>query len=732
MTDVSDRLHETLRLSIRRSIYGIVKVLALYWEDAHHGYHDEARAVAAMFKNSFQYPSETYAIPSSNGYSRVLGLLSQTFLDIGTAAQDSNVASLLIIHYGGHGDRDDDRHKDQERRSVWAAHIIGEPTLQWFRIQDQFDALNTAGTDVLLILDCCYAAQAARAHEASRARFEILAASAMGVATPPPGNTSFTSILIRETLELLKSEDSVVVRDLCSRLTHRKAQLHATPVHVAPEAGQRPIKLQPLSHIARTELTKNDFEADTMSFLHLLIEVDGELSTFHADEIARWLGADTPQIVSKLVFQTTAHISTAIQRMQDEPESIARHLDPASREEITRVWNEVVDLVERYHATEHGEPHQQPSLPNKRRRAHSFLRQLAFCNDSILNTIERNLLQAQGVQNDLIAIDEAIADNAVQALGLVEQFQIRRIICQSEIQHVTGSDQTVPRAHANETGAVIEGKEYGPYLDPAELPSLVERVRLLAELLRTPESTGFRSLKCLGWEHFHLENKFALYFEIPSGYNSRNNNYETLYSVIRNVKSPLRPSMDDRIAIALGMATAIQKWHSVGWVHQGISSHNIIFFRSEITGHIDYLHPFLHGFDFARPDSDSSIGRALDDVAFNVYRHPHRQGTARKGHRKVHDLYSLGVVMLEIGLWQTAASMLDRKREYQPFEIQKVLQNACSDRLAHYAGVSYQSAVTTGLDSMFEVGVDNETGSNLARAFEVKVMQMIRRGISLL
>jgi hypothetical protein len=38
------------------------------------------------------------------------------------------------------------------------------------------------------------------------------------------------------------------------------------------------------------------------------------------------------------------------------------------------------------------------------------------------------------------------------------------------------------------------------------------------------------------------------------------------------------------------------------------------------------------------------------NAARDVYRHPERQGRPQKLFKKVHDIYALGVVMLEIGM----------------------------------------------------------------------------------
>jgi hypothetical protein len=58
---------------------------------------------------------------------------------------------------------------------------------------------------------------------------------------------------------------------------------------------------------------------------------------------------------------------------------------------------------------------------------------------------------------------------------------------------------------------------------------------------------------------------------------------------------------------------------------------------------------WVMGFEFSRPEFDFSFGRPDKDPARNVYRHPERQGKPNKPFAKIHDIYALGVVLLEIG-----------------------------------------------------------------------------------
>lgn len=73
-----------------------------------------------MFEKIYNYAVIEFAIPSKTPQSNYFSLLQVVS---GVLCEESNTKgpSLLIIHYGGHGDSDDDRHNGEERRSVWAA-----------------------------------------------------------------------------------------------------------------------------------------------------------------------------------------------------------------------------------------------------------------------------------------------------------------------------------------------------------------------------------------------------------------------------------------------------------------------------------------------------------------------------------------------------------------------------------------------------------------------------------
>ncbi|KAI0471819.1 hypothetical protein GGR56DRAFT_93512 [Xylariaceae sp. FL0804] len=684
-----------------------------------------------MFERSFRYRVTEFPIPARNSYIALLALITTTLAVQGPA--------LLVIHYGGHGDRDDDRHEGQERRSVWAAADKGEPTLEWYRIQDQ---MMDSDADIVLLLDCCFAAQAGRDRRRSRGSFEILAAAAMGVKTPMPGKGSFTSIVIDAIQASLESEGSVRMKDLHGSLCNRQYSLYATPVHITLKSGRSPIFLKPLPTASATGSGRHD--QSSVSVVQLRVSMEEVLNESSAEELAEWLKSDVPRVGSHVeVIETTQHIQNMVHGIASGEKAFSDHVGADVKGEIEQAWQKVVSLISSYLAGQR--PSVQASGNDKHRRAFAFLAELDVENHHLLDTLERSILHSADSMSRH-ELESTVEDESLRALGISEGFRMRKIIrLYATSMETSGEDHNDLRGPSTDH-VLQETKKYGEYLNPRDIPDVERRIRLLRDLLGVPKSLDFRTLQCCGYTHNSLEFSFELNFEVPPELDARQ--YFTLGDVIEKVKGAERPSLDDRLKMALKLARAVQKWHSVDWVHQGISSLNVIFFaRAASDGKkataIDYGMPFLHGFEYARPDPDPSIGHPSSNEKADHYRHPEVQGPGRRRYLKPHDLYSLGVVMLEIGLWQTARDLAKAVRPTEsspaspgtyprPAEQRKHLfLRHCTGRLPHYAGLRYTEAVRTCLSSEFGVDVDDRSGSRLTRAFQSKVIDRLALGVSI-
>ena len=105
--------------------YAYVKVLLLYWEASGPGaaeeniaFQNEGRELGEFLSTHFQYAVEEYAIPFEFSQLSLQRRVAEEVIMASRSAQAGQKA-LLIIHYGGHGDEDE----DPERRSVWAGSV---------------------------------------------------------------------------------------------------------------------------------------------------------------------------------------------------------------------------------------------------------------------------------------------------------------------------------------------------------------------------------------------------------------------------------------------------------------------------------------------------------------------------------------------------------------------------------------------------------------------------------
>jgi hypothetical protein len=222
----------------------------------------------------------------------------------------------------------------------------------------------------------------------------------------------------------------------------------------------------------------------------------------------------------------------------------------------------------------------------------------------------------------------------------------------------------------------IEWKDYdGHDRQPGFLSKadIVERVRRLATLLNhRPKPESFRTLHCLGYfdkadpnvpddEVDLADRRLGLIFERP-----KDNSYDpdlpplSLKDLILD-PTVRKPRVTSRIALTRALSNCLLYLHAVNWLHKGLRSHNVLFFR-DTNGQVDFTEPFLSGFDFSRPGgSEEMTDVPYGDAEHDLYRHPLIQScnhSSRERSKKSFDIYSLGVIFIEIAHWQAIEDVL--------------------------------------------------------------------------
>jgi serine/threonine protein kinase len=226
----------------------------------------------------------------------------------------------------------------------------------------------------------------------------------------------------------------------------------------------------------------------------------------------------------------------------------------------------------------------------------------------------------------------------------------------------------------------IEWKDYN-YTpgDSRPAPLIIERAQKLAALLHhRPKPKHFRVPHCLGYFDKAMHNRREDGDSSPISPVEDDNEYRVGFvfkkpedvlpeappvSLLQLLLKEDKPRVTDRVALAKAIANCILYLHSVNWLHKGLRSHNIVFFRTKDSNKIDYSKPYISGFDFARPARPGEPTELpKDNIEFNLYRHPSTQNAGigpREGYRKSFDIYSLGVVLVELAHWAPIERILD-------------------------------------------------------------------------
>lgn len=251
-----------------------------------------------------------------------------------------------------------------------------------------------------------------------------------------------------------------------------------------------------------------------------------------------------------------------------------------------------------------------------------------------------------------------------------------------------------------------------------------------------PRPESLRLLNCLGFFETGRDSGrkgFSFVYEVPNGLVSKTG-FTTLYRLLlssaRSSKSQPKareqsdqPILEDKFLLASVLAGFLAEFHSTGWLHENFHPNNVVYFHespgvegdedgasSPGIGH-NLSAPFIVGLNKSRPGGEAwhTQGPTDEDRKFGDYRHPAYQNTGR--FRVGYDYYSLGIVLLEIGLWTPLAAIAGRSenRTLPPKGLRDVLVSHYVPRLGSKMGRKYQAVVTVLLSDQLDSEPEHES-----------------------
>ncbi|KAG6355415.1 hypothetical protein INS49_003377 [Diaporthe citri] len=319
---------------------------------------------------------------------------------------------------------------------------------------------------------------------------------------------------------------------------------------------------------------------------------------------------------------------------------------------------------------------------------------------------------------------------------------------------------------------MVEWKYYNQD-QPIRLERTMRLGGLVGLLNRNEVFQKFMTLPCRGLVSDSINSRIGLVFSVEDPGTSR---LKSLYDWIRNTPTPA--PLGQRFQLAKSLVTAIHHLHSVDWLHKSIRSENIVCsWAHESTSKLNYssstdksaavqnssrdeqddgpgaasaretrieaLPPFhLVGWDLSRPDhplelsetlSVSTAGFQNKRDAILLYSHPEMHAQSKPGkrprYRAQFDIYSLGLVLLEIGLWRTIGELRRHCKDDVEFRVK--LGTEYCDKLLPKVGEVYWRVVQRCLRNEFGEPSDRNDESeecfSLQVAFEKFVVSKLEK-----
>ncbi len=336
---------------------------------------------------------------------------------------------------------------------------------------------------------------------------------------------------------------------------------------------------------------------------------------------------------------------------------------------------------------------------------------------------------------------------------------------------------------------LVEWKYYSSS-HPLRFEQILRLASLVVLLGKHEVHKRFHIPHCKGLVHDENNHRIGIIYDITMIGNTSKPECSDLQTLIRKTVVP--PPLGQRFLIAKQLSMAVHYLQSVHWLHKSLRSDNVVYFvnpnvasqdqrpglkdikepnggalkkvpsqeisparnasldrpqnglqAQEFPSYPPPLPPFyVLGLDFSRPDhpaelsetlSISTAGHRSKTENIELYSHPEsllKDATGKHPRFRPHfDVYSLGLVLLEIGLWKTVRSLKkEAMSEHVDFRT-KVRTDDC-DKLRSKMGECYWRATQRCLDNDFDLsGIpkDTEEGMMLQLAFEIQVVSELEK-----
>lgn len=573
----------------------------------------------------------------------------------------------------------------------------------------------------------------------------------------------------------------VNVYDLWRRLVTKTAtdeEVFADPHHFYLAEGEGSITLRP---VQASQPLRDRPRTAPPALLSLTISLSQRPDGLAMRRLGNWLKNTAPRSVSDI----------AVDEMLLQAERIQTFLQHSQYNRLQSMISH--DLQERQQPETITVAAQAQSLSTMalENEARELIERLLSWNDRVCQSIQSNLLLCPSFSS-AATLERLLTDNDARFLNLSEGARLRLLEIGSNMEKTITDFRPLPSGSVN-VFSQGKGAEHQPgvlwygaygravvvieYRSAPPVASYTRReVQHLSALLSQAKDPYFHLAPFVGYLDEPHNNVVGLVFRVPiiqgsDEYESlsmdkalTNYSHTTLHEELSRIKCL---SLNRRLDMAIALARAIFAFHAVGWLHKSFNSKEVVFFcqvdhpsvpankapQTTVTtqfeesaedviepegkgqgmprsSKFDPAKPYIFGFDHTRNDKMSSACTREFHPDRLIYTHPERWGRPSKYFCMEHDVYGLGVILLEIGCWQQAHKM-DRSEQgfrnvRHETDVRDALLVVAKEQLPHMAGEAYSRAVVACLDKSLVGEADRDRKKKEDYIEEILPMQNLR------
>jgi hypothetical protein len=509
-------------------------------------------------------------------------------------------------------------------------------------------SLFNADCDVAIILDCCYAGQAAKPISAQT--IELLAATDKDQWTPNSRSNwpTFTKVLIKEMGKMFEKDGVVTLRGLAKTMSATESGLYKQPFYIclSGDHSAGPIKLAKLPD-PREQHARLKKVAPAVS-LQFKLSLFEPLDSGTASSLIRWMTRDSPASIENIQFadqalteakETSQICNQLLDNRSPVEGKLLFFLSKQGQAEGLALLQHLRTAMSSPTSTHLSDAEVMNIIKTVKERSHELV---TFIEDSLarLNTTSLHALEAS---ESFKTMHQDLKTRIAMRLTLIGEDMPEE---QTRIAFDSKDPARVGQRfrRGSKTGVPVL-VEYFYYEDmDGKLETAISRqVRRISALHGEAKSPVFHSMHGVGFLRESLHGpRYGLIYQIPE--EKSGCSLSILSDLISKVKTV---PLEIRMCTAYTLCEALPNLHSIGWYHKGIRSDNILIFGQDAaTGSEGSLNawdmqcPYLVGFDCSRPSGAETRGTVDFITKHNIYRHPERWGRTVR-FESYHDIYAL-------------------------------------------------------------------------------------------